>query len=312
MTSYLVSVTQRLFPTCPPASLSPLQCRQLVTVMYEGLELVYLAGSLPEVVSRILSHLDVDYREHCREVCHAWNRLATDLRRVKEFSLITCASKYTIHIALHFLLSGAKPLPISGQYIYYARSQEEFDTLWPTVTTDDTDIWRLKRKYITPDKAQRAFTLTYTSRGMASALEWALRLPYRILCEINICSLSDTIITVRTVANVLAHLSHKHMEPRKIVWISHNTYLGSCNPQGILAAIADEVLHTQLTTNDSERYMFSLCPALGVYLYLYSPLDKWRPESVYVPPSLRSMKNLPLSSPTPEEFYQLYESLRPV
>ena len=301
---YLVSLTKNLFPGCSPESLTPSQCRQLVTSMYKSVELVYLAGCLPEVVSRILGHLGVESREVSRGVCHTWNRLAINLRRVEEFSSITSPSEWTIHIPLHFLRACAiDPLPGSGKYIHYARSQEDFDTLWPVVTEA---VWKFKRKYITPDKAQRAFILTYNGWGITRALEWALQLPYDVLCEINPRSLGESIMSILIVAKVLTHLPPEHIEPRKIVWIGHHAYPRT---PSLLAEIADEMLHEHLVMKNRERYIFSLCPALGVYLYLYSPHDKWRAESAYVPQSLKSIENLPLPTPTPEEFQALCDTL---
>jgi hypothetical protein len=310
--AYILHLVKCLFPGRSLESLTESECRILVTHVDRNLQNVYRVATIPEVVHRVLGNFPLRNREPLRKVSRTWDRAVCGLRTLLEASRVLEPVGVTSYRMMHLALSVIHP-----KYAAIARTQQEFDILWPVATT--VAIENLP-KFITPDKVCRACHLL---RHLSSKppLQTILQFPYESLpevppefiwIEVEVFVALDTLGSCQLRPGVISWLHNRGVPLERVaLWFLskyHNSRIYS---------ISQPFVAEEYNSGRSGYYqsIMTLYPKLGVYLYLYSPEGQWR-NFYHIPSVVKPLFehaeyccDLPMRSPSVEEYHRVWSFL---
>lgn len=202
--TFLVTTLEGIFPGRRLGSLSPEECRELVSRLAVYEETVSEIARIPEVLTKVLRWVDCVNREKLRVVCRVWRDVAVGCRRLQEFwSKMNKDGMHHIAIQLQY-----------EPYLKFARTQEEFDQLWADYGV--YEFSEIPPRFVRPRHAKRAFRKIRQFRWRSASVEWALQLEWESLQVIKLKGL------YRHVDNVAGQFPKGPIDPRKIIWLRDN------------------------------------------------------------------------------------------
>jgi hypothetical protein len=161
-----------LFPGSELSELTDEQCGLLVRAVLYGREMIHMVGSIQDIVSRALDHLNIQERERLRRVSQVW-RLASELCHNTPADLRELLVRpERLSLALRYR---------DPRYLTIVRCQEDFDLLWPGIGYIIMPNPRFVRSHHLARAAQCALAYRNPSDEKAA---WVLGLDYPVMVEL--------------------------------------------------------------------------------------------------------------------------------
>lgn len=227
--AHFAEVAERVFPGRMLSSLSPEECRVLVSHMERYTENLRNVASIYEIVEGIFKWVDTVEGERVRQVCKMWNEIVVGRRSLNRFKHIMDYKDGLHHIAIQLEYA---------PYVRYARTQEEFDTLW--TWRESVKFRVIPQEYVRPVYAEEAFSKICDRSYLSGAVEWALELNWESLQMIKLVG------AYRDWRSILGAIPcYNPIDPRKIVWLRDNSddfkkivEMAECRDNGICDEVA--------------------------------------------------------------------------
>lgn len=189
MAAYLNVVCSFIYPGRDVAGLTHREAWTLVNRVLGSRDAPSTLAHIPELVSRVLHHIHIKHRERVRQVCHIWNKVASDLRTAKEICSLTSRGTYRVPIQENTIHLGL--IAERCEYIQWARTREEFSTLWKTTRHLRYIRYFPCPRFVTQNEYPQVYKLMRESviQRVADITEfyiWVIRLPYELFVQTSL------------------------------------------------------------------------------------------------------------------------------
>lgn len=201
---------------------------------------------IPEIVTRVLGHLNLPDRELTRRVCCSWNYIASGHRGLLEVEAYSVSRELT-----HLGVAVGDP-----RYLKYVETQEDFDRLWPLYRCGILP----NPRFVTPEVVSVIDYRSMSYPMQNKVYRWFVRLDYETMETIDY---RGTFFQVYAIAGELVRQSGLGiLDPRK-VWLVLRTWgVFLCDRMPGTHHLSD-IWNSQLLLTAS------VCPEVALYYWLF-------------------------------------------